>query len=373
MHPVVIILLVGFIVRMTFKVLLSHNRFPLFAGLVLSLLMLAVAVADGAYVVTVDMPMAPKVDVGSMKRIAIIHFEGDRAEQIGNTLGSILQQTHRFEILERAQIENILKEHNLNFTGVIDETTASNIGKVLGVQGLIYGTVPTYHVGDDEGRTLVKAVVGYETKYDKKGNPYKQEVWGQVEAPMLTRRGECNVTFKLVNITTGVIIAQETYTESESQQQIDHPNAKPVELWSESEFKDQLARRVATQFTHVIAPYSIALRLEWDNDARDEAALNYVQIGMYDEAVGSLQRRLEQLKADTKSREKEQGKDKYVAAVYYNLGLLALQKRRWEETTTLLKQAIAASITKPQNEHRQALSTVQQMVETWARIRSSPP
>ncbi|MBA3018494.1 MAG: hypothetical protein KJ550_00845 [Proteobacteria bacterium] len=47
----------------------------------------------------------------------------------------------RFEVVERGMLNKIIDEQKLSMTGVIDETTATKIGKLLGVKAIISGSV----------------------------------------------------------------------------------------------------------------------------------------------------------------------------------------------------------------------------------------
>lgn len=66
--------------------------------------------------------------------------------------GKTLQQgtfTNIFEIVERNQMEQILREQELAQTGLVDENQVISIGKMLGVQAMIVGDVNYYHKLED--------------------------------------------------------------------------------------------------------------------------------------------------------------------------------------------------------------------------------
>lgn len=52
-----------------------------------------------------------------------------------------LLDSGRFNIIERDQLEAILNEHAFNLTGLVDPNTAVQIGKLTGVQYIVYGSV----------------------------------------------------------------------------------------------------------------------------------------------------------------------------------------------------------------------------------------
>ena len=82
-------------------------------------------------------------------KIAVLDFEliGDTNETAG--MGAMISEwfitsivkTGRFEVVERALLQKILEEQKLSMTGVIDKSSASQIGKVLGVKAIITGSV----------------------------------------------------------------------------------------------------------------------------------------------------------------------------------------------------------------------------------------
>ena len=49
--------------------------------------------------------------------------------------------TGRFEVVERAQLQKILKEQQLGMTGMINQDTAAKVGELLGVKVIITGSV----------------------------------------------------------------------------------------------------------------------------------------------------------------------------------------------------------------------------------------
>ena len=47
----------------------------------------------------------------------------------------------RFDVVERGMISKIIEEQKLSMSGILDDTTASKIGKLLGVETIISGSV----------------------------------------------------------------------------------------------------------------------------------------------------------------------------------------------------------------------------------------
>ena len=82
-------------------------------------------------------------------KIAVLDFGmiGDKLEPEG--IGSILSEwfttsivkSGRFDVVERAMLQKIIAEQKLATSGMIDESTASELGKILGVKVIITGSI----------------------------------------------------------------------------------------------------------------------------------------------------------------------------------------------------------------------------------------
>ncbi|MBW2741942.1 MAG: hypothetical protein JRE64_24555 [Deltaproteobacteria bacterium] len=82
-------------------------------------------------------------------KIAVLDFRlqghGYETEDMGVIVAewfiTAFVQEGRFEVVERGLLKKILNEQKLGMTGIIDETTATKIGKLLGVKAIISGSV----------------------------------------------------------------------------------------------------------------------------------------------------------------------------------------------------------------------------------------
>jgi TolB-like protein len=80
-------------------------------------------------------------------KIAIMEFpdlNGNISEFgkfIPEELTTRLFMTRKFEVLERQLLNKVLEEQNLGMTGLIDASSAARIGKVLGVDAIVTGTI----------------------------------------------------------------------------------------------------------------------------------------------------------------------------------------------------------------------------------------
>ena len=81
------------------------------------------------------------------RKIAVIPFSNlnNRVTPFGKyvseELTTRLFKTDKFQVIERNLLGKIMKEHKLNDSGLIDENSAKEIGKILGVDAITSGTV----------------------------------------------------------------------------------------------------------------------------------------------------------------------------------------------------------------------------------------
>ncbi|HOR54957.1 MAG TPA: CsgG/HfaB family protein, partial [Synergistales bacterium] len=69
---------------------------------------------------------------------------GAPARAITDMLVTELFNTNLFTIIERSRVDSILLEHSLVLSGTIDPATAAQVGKLLGVEYLITGSITEY-------------------------------------------------------------------------------------------------------------------------------------------------------------------------------------------------------------------------------------
>lgn len=91
--------------------------------------------------------IATKLDGKSKKRVAVWGFVTENGER--NALGNYITEdfsvyltnfSDNYEIIDRNHLDMLLKEHQLNSEGYIDENTAKELGKIVAVDAIITGT-----------------------------------------------------------------------------------------------------------------------------------------------------------------------------------------------------------------------------------------
>lgn len=95
----------------------------------------------------------PEPELDKYKNIAILPFESDNYFATGGTsvadavMLELLEKAKQTTVIERARIDAVLHEQNLSQQGYISPETAVQVGRLLGVQALVTGSV-SVSIGD---------------------------------------------------------------------------------------------------------------------------------------------------------------------------------------------------------------------------------
>lgn len=272
---------------------------------------------------------APETCLNDVKRISVMDFTGDKGKQltdyvvidlmkidrgIKNSSGNFLSdisgglfsaskkegktyqkgaRTNLYSIVERDQIDKVLKEQQLSNSGIVDDAQASQIGKLLGIDAMITGSVSYTHK-DEPSET---------TNYDLSGKA--------TTVPCLKRSVTADARIKIISITTGQVIA------------VSNPKSEFFEkkcgsersgIMSNAALADLCYKDLAFKIANTFAPYFKSEKFEFEKiktkefKEKSKQALDFVEEEQFDKAVTIYRSILEA--------------DPYTAAASYNLGLL---------------------------------------------------
>ena len=156
------------------------------SGAIISPLFIAPVLADAPGVET----LRPK----EKRRIAVLDFDfsnlsdtsflsgvyaGNAASKgVSNLLTNELVKTGQFVVIERSRIDAVLAEQNLGDSGRVEPTTAAQIGRILGVDAVLIGSVTKFSV---EGET--RSVGGF---FGIGGNQTKKTATVQIAGRLIS-------------------------------------------------------------------------------------------------------------------------------------------------------------------------------------------
>jgi len=163
--------------------------------------------------VTPEVTVTPTVTQAKI-RIAVMPFklgqiqrwwgwDWDPGEGISDMLVTELVNSGRFSVVERERLDEVLQEQNLAREGVVDAATAARIGRILGVQLFVFGTVTQFSL---DSKIIKLPVVGELAEW----------------------RARCTLNARLVNVETSEIMAAVTGQGAKSQS-----NIKLSEKWGD--------------------------------------------------------------------------------------------------------------------------------------------
>src|ERR1700730_6542731 len=147
------------------------------------------------------------------KRVAVLNFEygtvrsstqaifgtdQDVGKGISDMLVQKLVQDGKYSVIERNALDKVLGEQNFSNSDRADATTAAKIGRILGVDAIIIGSITQF--GRDDQHTNIGAggYGGYGSKLGIGGIGTKKS------------KAVVGITARLVNTTTGEILAAVT-------------------------------------------------------------------------------------------------------------------------------------------------------------------
>lgn len=162
-----------------------------------------------------------------IKRIAIIPFAdksgkrrkyGAISERIMDEIISQVMDdpsvTEFLEIISRDHLEQVMQEQKLGLSGIVDERTAVQLGKVLGVHEILTGQITqiiytpvrkVHKTEKDKSRVVIK-----KEKYkDAEGKEKERNVWGDVHATVRiytkTTKASISGSYKVLDVQTAKI------------------------------------------------------------------------------------------------------------------------------------------------------------------------
>ena len=192
----------------------------------------------GLYAPVVVLPAAAEVQIAEAQprmRIAVLDFEFASTGQTWSWWGGVapsqgvsdlltnkLVDGGAYTLIERSRIQAVLQEQNLALSGRIDASTAAQVGRILGADAVVIGSVIRYNL--NEGSSGV-SVLGIGTNRRRNS-------------------AEVQLTARLVNTTTSEIIAT-AQGNGESRQSSGGVSLLGVSVGSDNNNSDELLSNAA--------------------------------------------------------------------------------------------------------------------------------
>jgi len=293
----------------------------LIGPLIIVLLTIATFAACGVSTMMITVKRPAEINLKAFEKIAIGDITNEagqlnrHAQDLRDEITATLFNSKYFDVLDRQHLDALIKEHKLNLSGFIDESSAAELGEFIGAAALVFGRIQT----DNYREELTKS----KKWTDKKGGEHQLHF----------RKGTYNlsVNIKIIDLQTARIIAVKTLSATHVARK-SADNARPPRIDKQMLYS-QCMDDIKNEFLKLVAPYEESVRAFFQKDKQlpeVEQAIVQFKIGEWD--VG-----MELLK---KATHKQGLKPKVLAKSYYNLGLAQTYRGEFENALINLKKAL---------------------------------
>ncbi len=294
-----------------------HLRSRRFAALALLLLM---ACGTASVYLTVTRPA--EINLKGFSKIAIGDFvdeegqAGAHAVDIADGITAALFTSGAYEILDRDNLAALLSEHALGEAGLIDESTAAQIGQFIGSAALVFGRIQT----DNYKEELTK-----EKPYtDKDGKSHQIHV----------RRGTYRlaVNMKVIDVQTARILAVKNISATKrATKRADKKDPASIDI---DPLLASCIADITRQFIRMIAPYEEQVRAAFLTDKQlpeTDRAVGLFRVGEWADGIAILAQATKRtgLPSDIQAK------------TFYNLGLAKIYVGEFDDAVEQLKTALS--------------------------------
>lgn len=203
-------------------------------------------------------------------------------------------KTNLYTVVERSQLQKVIEEQNLAVSGAIDDATATEVGKLLGIDVIITGSINNTSTFEKEQYTSLLA-----------GEAYK-----------ITRTMTVDSRIKIIDISTGEILVNSDFTSTSTSEKINYDGRYPSEseIDTEEKLKTEGLKKLANLMVSYFSPGYIyeskkIVKIKTkEYKATAKEAKSYLTAGRIDKAILIYTELYEQ--------------DPYNAAFAYNIGIV---------------------------------------------------
>jgi len=153
-------------------------------------------------------------------------------------------RTNVYDLVERSQLDKVLQEQNLSNSGMINEQQAAQIGKVLGLDAIVTGSV-SISSNDENSQVLMRRMDG-----------------SQYYRYCTTRKVSVNARMKIVSVNTAQIIGIKDTGYVNSQIGCDELRSG---LPSAADLADACLKQIAVDFANYFSPRFKLMRFEFSD------------------------------------------------------------------------------------------------------------
>lgn len=209
-----------------------------------------------------------EINLKGIDKIVIGDISGNSGQDLTNALTSELFNNNKYEVLDRANLDQVMAEHRLSASGVMDENTAVQLGNIIGASALITGNSNT------------KIETG-----SKRGKPYRDSYGKYSQTFYLQAQAKAKATLKVIDLQTGKILAVKNLSDAKYDEN-SATNEWPPRPDSEI-LKEEAISTIASEFMKAIAPYKAYVSVNFGSPATPtgENGVKLAKNGLWSDAL----------------------------------------------------------------------------------------
>jgi curli biogenesis system outer membrane secretion channel CsgG len=304
-----------------------------------------------------------EIDLQGYTRVAVLRFDGQGGRELRDWLETAINNARvenkpYFKIVNRSQMQQILGEQAFAGSGVVDQSTAAKMGKLLGVEAVIVGSVNGWEVNEERHVEQREQPI-----YGTKPLQYKT-----VNVEVASRKAYVSMTTSFIDVKTGEVMASETFDGERP------ANEEGAGAFSRLPPKAKMLQEAANipiqKFIKKIIPHPVLQTVEL-RDKRDDSTLfsespedkvlnecikrgnEYAKAGQWDKSIGEWQNCLK-IKGPS-------------AAVHYNIGVAYENKG---DLVNAKENFLKAQELKSDEFYIKATSRIEQRLEDQIRLQA---
>lgn len=290
--------------------------------------------------ISIPVTRPAEINLKNFNKIAIGEIRGRGSRPLSDELTLALFESKRFEVLDRQHLDRVLAEHKLSLSGLMDESTAVKMGRLIGTAALIFGNITEYHYAEQ---------MTHKDHTDKKTGKTSRRY---------QRKGTAKVTatLQVVDLNTGKIIAIAKLDKAQSATR-SSTDKKPGKIDRNPLFS-KCRENIIHRFMRKIAPYKEMVSVSFATDDKMpelKQGYNMAKIGNWEKAIESFQSAVE------KYRNSKLPVDK----AYYDLGLGYMYTDRFDKARENFESAYKI---KADGKYEKALKKLKQRIEEKKRL-----
>jgi curli biogenesis system outer membrane secretion channel CsgG len=272
-------------------------------------------------------------EMASKKKVAITAFQDDRVGLSGKIEAQIakhkLDQKRYFTVLSRNDLDKVMREQKLQSSELMDEKTATKIGKLVGAQALINGQVTTSGKNGSYQEARERCL-----KYYKDSTECAR--WKHYNVTCKTTQAGISASINIVDMENGSIIYADTITKDYNGDSCKDGTFTDVKIPTKDQALQGLANQISNEFVYKLTPHYVTFSV---------GILDSIEFEVNDKQAASFENALAFLK-DGRSDKAEQIMNKvneslngqsYVVA--YNLGVINESRVKFDDAKKLYAMA----------------------------------